>query len=215
MKCLNCGREFEHDVHFCPWCGISLEMSKILSSENVRLTFLRADLSKFTAMCELMTAEDVMAFLNEIFGVFSMIIESYKGVIYQVIGDEIVGIFGHQKGSGFAPHMTIMAAEEMIGKLLEFNKKGYLKNPIGLKLGSEIESASIFNIGGGLHDAFIISEGFKKSQILQKNAASNTMLVGENLYQETKAFFNYHEVGEFVEDSFSVKAYEYKVKAKK
>ncbi|UCG91824.1 MAG: adenylate/guanylate cyclase domain-containing protein [candidate division WOR-3 bacterium] len=218
MKCSRCGEEIERLVHFCPWCGMFCGDQKSIPFEDMNLTFLRADLSGFTEMSETMIAEDVMAFLNEVFGFFSKIIERNKGTIYQIIGDEIVSIFGLPKGSTFAPHMAIFAAEEMFHRLFECNKKEYLKNPIGLKIGVETEYASIFNVGesvqSSLHNAMIITLGFKKSQILQKNAENNTILVGECLYQATKAFFEYREVGEFLEHDLSVKAYEYKLKLK-
>ena len=187
-------------VHFCPWCGIFLA-DDTLPLEELKLTFMRADLSGFTKMSEAMIAEDVMAYLNEVFGIFSKIIVSYKGIIYQIIGDEVVSVFGFPKESGFAAHMAIFAAEDMLKKLTELNKKEYLK-------------ASIFNIHGDLRNALIITKGFKKSQILQKNAETNTVFVCENLYQATKAFFSYNEIGEFVKDDLSVKTYEYRMKIK-
>jgi class 3 adenylate cyclase len=182
--------------------------------EDIELTILRVDLSGFTKMSEAMIAEDVMSVLNEIFGVFTHIVESNKGTVYQVIGDEIVSIFGLKRESGFAPHMAILTAEEMFNRLLQFNKKGSFKSPIGLKVGAEIESASLFDLSHDLRNALVLSKGFRKSQILQKNAANNTILVGENLYQATKGFFTYREIGEFVEESSAVKAYEYKLKIK-
>jgi len=213
MKCSNCNKEIMALVHFCPWCGIFLA-DDTLPLEELKLTFMRADLSGFTKMSEAMIAEDVMAYLNEVFGIFSKIIVSYKGIIYQIIGDEVVSVFGFPKESGFAAHMAIFAAEDMLKKLTELNKKEYLKAPVGLKIGLTIESASIFNIHGDLRNALIITKGFKKSQILQKNAETNTVFVCENLYQATKAFFSYNEIGEFVKDDLSVKTYEYRMKIK-
>jgi len=173
---------------------------------------MRADLSGFTRMSETMVAEDVMAFLNEIFDLFSKIIDSYKGKIYQIIGDEVVSVFGFPRESDFAPHMAIFAAEDMLKELSVFNEKKHLKNPVGLKIGAAMDPSSIFNYYGDLHNASIVTKGFRKSQILQKNALENTMLVCENLYQVSKAFFSFSEVGEFVEDSIAVKAYEYKIR---
>jgi class 3 adenylate cyclase len=211
MKCLNCKKEIEQAVHFCPWCGAILRQREILPMERLNLIIMRADLSGFTKMSENMIAEDVMAFLNEVFGVFTKIIESYKGIIFQVIGDEIVSIYGFPKESGFTPHMAIFAAEDMIKKLDELNQKEYLKNPVGLKIGMALEAASIFNIQDNLRNSLIITKGFKKCQILQKNADENSLLVCDNLYQVTKAFFSYNEIGEFVKDALTVKAYEYKI----
>jgi hypothetical protein len=214
MLCISCKKEINQPLNFCPWCGTALRDDTTPPFKDLTLTILRVDLSGFTKMSEAMIAEDVMAVLNEIFGVFTEIVESSKGTIYQVIGDEIVSIFGLNRESGFAPHMAILTAEEMFNKLFQFNKKGGFKSPIGLKVGAEIESASIFDLHHDLRNALILTKGFKKSQILQKNAATNTILVGENLHKVTKGFFAYREIGEFVEESFTVRAYEYKLKLK-
>jgi hypothetical protein len=214
MLCITCRKEINQPVNFCPWCGTGLRDDIASPFRDITLTFLRVDLSGFTKMSEAMIAEDVMAILNEIFSIFTKIVESNKGTIYQVIGDEIVSIFGLNRESGFAPHMAILTAEEMFNKLLQLNKKGGFKNPIGLKVGAEIESASIFELHQDLRNALILTKGFRKSQILQKNATTNTILVGENLHKVTKGFFAYREIGEFVEESFAVRAYEYKLKLK-
>jgi hypothetical protein len=214
MLCMTCKKEIKEPFRFCPWCGTTTGKDSAPEFQDMTLTILRIDLSGFTKMSEAMIAEDVMAVLNEIFGVFTKIVESNQGTIYQVIGDEIVSIFGFKKESGFAPHMAILTAEEMFNKLLQFNRRGEFTSPIGLKVGAEIDSASIFDLQHDIRNALILTKGFRKSQILQKNAAINTILVGENLYKITKGFFAYHEVGEFIEESFIVKAYEYKLKLK-
>jgi len=214
MKCSNCAKEIKQLIHFCPFCGTFLGKEDVLPLENIKLTFLRADLSEFTKISEAMTAEDVMTLLREVFGSFSKIIKFHKGIIYQIIGDEVVAVFGLHRDLKFAPHIAILAAEEMFNVLNEYNRKRTPNNPVGLKIGSEIESASIFNIRGDLRNALIITKGFRKSQLLQKNAPKNSLFIGENLYQATKSFFNFYPVGEFVEDSLSVKAYEYKLKLK-
>lgn len=214
MICNNCKKEITQILNFCPMCGAALHEEITSPFEDLRLTFLRVDLSGFTRMSETMIAEDVMAVLNEIFDIFAKIIAVNKGTIYQVVGDEIVSIFGLDLESGFAPHMAILTAEEMFNKLFDFNKKASFKSPIGLKVGAEIEPASIFDLHRDVRNALILTKGFRKSQILQKNAVSNTILVGENLYKVTKGFFAYREIGEFVEESFGVRAYEYKLKLK-
>jgi hypothetical protein len=83
---------------------------------------------------------------------------------------------------------------------------------VGLKIGIETEIASIFNLQGDLRGSFIISEGFIKSQLLQKNAENNSMLVGDNLYQATRAFFGYRDAGEIVDNKLTLKSYELKFK---
>ncbi|MGB3342250.1 MAG: adenylate/guanylate cyclase domain-containing protein [bacterium] len=214
MNCPGCNKEIGSPSYFCPACGIFLDTKNSLPMEKLDMVFMRADLSGFTRMSENMIAEDVMAFLNEVFVVFSKVIESYKGVIYQVIGDEMVSVFGFPKESGFAAHMAVFAAEDMLKKLNELNKREYLKSPVGLKIGMVLEPASVMSVYSDLRNALIVTKGFKKCQILQKNANENSVLVCDNLHNATKAFFGFVEVGEFVEDTLSVKAFEYRVKKK-
>ena len=212
MKCTFCEETLQSTENFCPSCGNFVGARDKLDRETLNLVFMRADLSGFTRMSESMIAEDVMAFINEVFGFFSKIIESYKGTVHQVIGDEIVSVFGYPKQSGFAPHMAIFAAEDMLKKLNELNKKEYLKNPVGLKIGMAQEVSTLFNVKDELSSAIFVTQGFNKSQILQKNAEENSVLVCNHLYDATKAFFSYTEIGEFVKGGLTVVAYEYKMK---
>jgi len=112
MKCSNCSKEIAPADNFCPDCGFFNGDHARLPYESMKLTFLRADLHEFTKMSEEMLSEEIMNYLNEVFTLFQKIIASFKGSIYQVIGDEVVSIFGFRKEAGFAPHMAIFAAEE-------------------------------------------------------------------------------------------------------
>jgi Adenylate and Guanylate cyclase catalytic domain/zinc-ribbon domain len=214
MKCSNCGQEIAPDANFCPHCGFFNGDHAQLPYEMMKLTYLRADLHEFTKMSEEMLSEEIMSYLNDVFRQFQKIIESFKGSIYQIIGDEVVSIFGFRKEAGFAPHMAIFAAEEMFNQLNEVNKLRTLKRSVGLKIGIETEASAIFNLQGDLRNAFIISEGFVKSQLLQKNAENNSLLVGENIFLATRAFFGYRDAGEIVDNKLSLKSYELKFKTR-
>lgn len=212
MQCKYCNTELLDDARFCPLCGAFTGTKGDLQLEHLKLTILRADLSGFTKMSESMTAEEVMIFLNNVFNTMADITTSHKGIMYEIIGDEIVSIFGYPKESGFAPQMAIMAAEEMLNTVLEMNKKETAHNPIGLKIGIAMEKASLYNIGNDIRKSFIMTTGFAKSQVLQKNAEENTILICDNLYRIAKSFFTFEEIGEFVQDALSVRAFEYRMK---
>lgn len=212
MVCSFCKKSISENVNFCPYCGALLSQEKTLPLEGLSLVFLRADLSGFTSISEQMSAEDVMSFLNTLFGNFYEIITKYKGLLYQVIGDEIVGIFGLKRESGFAPHLAIMAAEEIIKKVKDCNKLLSFKKECMIKIGLEMAPASIYHIKYNLNDAIIMTDGFAKSLLLQKNADNNNVLVGESLYQATRTIFEYNEFGELIENLIAVRAYALKVK---
>jgi len=212
MNCPDCKNNIPEDVNFCPYCGKLLSSEKTLPLEGLPLVFLRADLSGFTNLSETMSAEDVMVFLNTLFGHFYEIIVKYKGLLYQVIGDEIVGIFGFSRESGYAPHFSIMAVEEILKKVKECNKSFSFKKECMIKTGLAMATASIYNIRGSLKNAIIVTDGFAKSLLLQKNAGNNIVLVGEALYEATRAYFEYQEFGELIENYISVRAYTLKLK---
>lgn len=212
MNCQYCTAELPDDAHFCPICGAYTGSKSNLPLEHLKLTILRADLSGFTKMSETMTAEEVMNFLNKVFNCMAQITSSHKGTMYEIIGDEMVSIFGYPRESGFAPQMAIMAAEEMLKKILEMNRENAGREPIGLKIGIAMEKASLYNIGNDIRKSFIMTTGFAKSQVLQKNAEENTILVCDNLYRIAKSFFGFEEIGEFVQDALSVRAFEYRMK---
>lgn len=212
MECPKCGRKIAGTVNYCPWCGVYAGDQANLPFETITLTFLRADLTDFTRLSEEMLSEEIMGYLNAIFDQFQKVIESYKGSVYQVIGDEVVAIFGFRKEAGFAPHMAVFAAEEMFNRLLATNARNLIRHAVGLKIGIESDPASIFNLAGGIRSSFIISEGFKKSQLLQKNAENNSALVGENIYRATRAFFSFREAGEIVDQRLTIPSYEIRFK---
>ena len=211
-KCPKCSYENEKPIFFCSHCGFFLGIDQRLPLEMHRLIFMRADISGFTSLSEKMMAEEVMGFLNEVYENFVKTIGKYKGMLYQIIGDEIVVIFGYPRGSGFAPHMALLAADDLLKEVLSIGKKRDLKETVGLKIGIVQEPAWIYKMKGQLKDVFIVTQGFRKSQALQKNAEINTVLVCGNLHASTKSFFVFQEVGEFVHGSLSIPAYEYVIK---
>ena len=211
-KCPKCSYENEKPIFFCSHCGFFLGIDQRLPLEMHRLIFMRADISGFTSMSESMMAEEVMDFLNEVFVDFMKTIAKYKGTLYQVIGDEIVIIFGYPRGSGFAPHMALLAADDLLKGLLSICRRRGFKETVGLKIGIVQESAWIYKLKGELKDVFIVTQGFRKSQALQKNAETNTVLVCNNLYNATKSFFVFEEMGEFMHGTLTIPAFEYVIK---
>ncbi len=212
IKCPKCSYNNEKPIFFCSHCGFFLGVDQRLPLEMHRLIFMRADISGFTSLSETMTAEEVMGFLQEVFENFIKMISKYKGMLYQIIGDEIVIIFGFPRGSGFAPHMALLAADDLLKVLLSICRKRNLKESIGLKIGVVQEPAWIYKLKGQLNDVFLVTQGFRKCQVLQKNAETNTVLVCNNLHTATKSFFTFHEIGEFMQGSLSIPAYEYVIK---
>lgn len=208
MNCPHCQHPLAHAKNFCSACGMLVGDFAKLNFEETNLTFLRADISGFTAMCEKMVAEDVVAYIDGVFSSFSEAVSSYRGYVYQVIGDEIVCVFGLDKSAGFTPHMAVLCAEEMVSRLQHFVPRGADK-PLGLKMGCELDRVFVLSIQEDWRNSRLITEGFTKTQLLQKSAEENVIYVGEKLYQATKSLFSYREAGSVIKGGLVLKSYRY------
>ncbi len=212
LICQRCQNSLLEKSNFCPYCGKMLSPEGKLPLEDIPLVFLRADLSGFTSLSESLEAEDVMQFLNSLFEDFCKIIEKYRGILYQIIGDEIVGIFGLTHETEYTPHLAVMAVEEIVKRVKDCEQISSAFKECKIKCGIELAQASIYNIVGNLQSAIIVTDGFAKSLILQRNAGNNSVLVGETFYQATRSVFEYEEYGELVESHLSIRAYKLKLR---
>jgi class 3 adenylate cyclase len=71
-----------------------------LGGEIRRVTMLMSDLRGFTSAAERLTAPQVVRMLNNFLGTMADIITSHRGTIEDVIGDEIVALFGAPFSAG-------------------------------------------------------------------------------------------------------------------
>ncbi len=65
-----------------------------LGGEQHTVTIMMTDIRGFTALCERLSAEDIVAMLNQYFDVMTDIIFQYQGTIDEFIGDGILVMFG-------------------------------------------------------------------------------------------------------------------------
>jgi len=65
-----------------------------LGGEKRRVTILMSDLRGFSALCERLTPQQVVATLNTYLGAMADIISSHHGTINEFIGDAILAVFG-------------------------------------------------------------------------------------------------------------------------
>src|SRR3990172_6366398 len=77
-------------------------------------TVLFADIRGFTRLIESTPAPTVMRLLNEYFSAMIDVIFSHQGTVEQLIGDEIVALFGVPEGAVDAPQRAVRAAIDMV-----------------------------------------------------------------------------------------------------
>jgi adenylate cyclase len=82
-------------------------------------TVLFADIRGFTRMIESTPAPTVMRLLNEYFTAMIDVIFRHQGTVEQLIGDEIVALFGVPEGAADAPQRAVRAAIDMVATVRE------------------------------------------------------------------------------------------------
>ena len=92
----------------------------ILSSLEVVVTSLVADLRGFSAYCQTHASADVFGMINEIFDQFSRIVEDCKGTVKDYAGDSVLAFWEHQFGNPTA--QSTLACQAAIQQMKSFNQ---------------------------------------------------------------------------------------------
>lgn len=114
--------------------------------KEMNLAILFCDLRNFTQLVESSLAFDVVHIMNRLFGVLGDSILLNSGVIYQYVGDEIVGLFGlgSEDSKGFCTN-AIRAGSGMLGVLERLNQD------------LEVQFDKKLSIGVGIHFGTVIA----------------------------------------------------------
>jgi adenylate cyclase len=98
-----------------------LENPPVLGGENTEVSILFSDVRNYTAICEQLSPEEVIALLNDYFSYMVRAIEKHHGLVYQFVGDGIMAVFGAPvKLPGHAT-CSVRSALEMMDALDRFN----------------------------------------------------------------------------------------------
>ena len=114
--------------------GLLEDQQFSMGGEKRLVTVFFSDLEGFTALCERLTPDGVVKFLNQYFTLMSEPIRDCNGIIDKYIGDAIMAFWGPPfTGELDHPALACLAALEQIAKLDEFRRK--LPDILGLRKG--------------------------------------------------------------------------------
>ncbi len=157
-----------------------------LSGARKKVCIMFLDLRNFTPYVEQHQPEEVVAYLNTLFGFMIDIIESHHGVINQFLGDGFMATFGAPVSIGNSSQHATEAAQEIIGKISSEYKKGNIpKTRIGI--GLHYDEAVTGNIGSSIRKQYSITGKvvIMASRIEQLNKKYNTcLLISEEVYNQ-------------------------------
>ena len=163
-----------------------LKNNKELSGARKKVCIMFLDIRKFTPYVEQYQPEEVVAYLNALFGFMIDIVQSHHGVINQFLGDGFMATFGAPVSTGNSSQHATEASQEIIAKITsEFNKGNIPKTRIGI--GLHYDEAVTGNIGSSARKQYSITGKvvIMASRIEQLNKIYDTsLLISEEVFSQ-------------------------------
>ena len=199
MLCSNCNRTNHKTADFCEECGQIFSGKNeenndlwFFEAERRNVTVLFSDLTGYSKLFEHRDPEKVKELTQTIFGAVSLIVSKYHGFIEQVIGDEVMVLFGVPKTReddcvrAVRAAMEIHVAVKALGTELD-------ENPTALTMHTGIDTGLVVTGKTILETA---KDGFSGQAIhfaahLAKRARPDQILVGHETFRRTRYGFNY------------------------
>lgn len=113
------------------------KQEEFIADKHASVSVLFADIVNFTSMSQLLSAEEVVNLLNEIFSVFDNLVEKYNLEKIKTIGDAYMVVAGIAPGQTNHIQDTIDLAVDMISAT-QNHKSGDIKIRVGIHTGSAV-----------------------------------------------------------------------------
>ena len=166
-----------------------------LAPDTRNITILFSDIRSFTSQCEILEAEEIVAYLNEYFTAMVDVIFSHKGTVNKFVGDMIVAMFGAPTTLDSNEQSAVQAAISMQRCLRNFPNPWIRENfltGIGITSGDVV----VGNIGSPHHlDYTAIGDEVNLASRLQSIAKGGQILVSRTVYEATKHAHIYRNFG--------------------
>ena len=147
-----------------------------MGGDRKDVSVLFSDIRSYTTLTESMTAEEVVALLNEYFESMVDAVFQHKGTLDKYIGDAIMAVFGSPLPLEDHAWMAVQTAVDMRHRLVEFNNHRIADNK------------QTINIGIGLHSDEVISGNIGSSRRMEFTAIGDGVNLGSRLEGATKQY---------------------------
>ena len=178
---------------------INSKGGEFFENERKEITILFADIRAFTTLAEKLSAEDVVAILNEFFDVMVNIIFKNKGVLDKFVGDQIVAVFGLISSDISAPYNAIETAtgmQDATEELMKIRAK-QRKETFEIGIGIDTGNAIVGNVGSeNRMDYTVIGDSVNVAARLQQTAKGGEIIIGELTYRKTQDLSRIRKKGE-------------------
>ncbi|MDX1960181.1 MAG: adenylate/guanylate cyclase domain-containing protein [Leptospiraceae bacterium] len=165
-----------------------------LGGENRTSAILFSDMRNFTSICENLSPEEVVEFLNEYLSFMVSCVELTFGVVDKFIGDAIVATWGAVDTLGNPAENAINSALMMRDQVLRFNAKRVKENKPPIQIGCGLNFGPVIagQIGTLNHSEYtVIGDTVNlasRVETLTKSFGVD-ILITERMYQEVKDIY--------------------------
>ncbi len=163
-------------------------------------TVLFADIRGFTRLIESTPAPTVMRLLNEYFTEMIDVIFSHQGTVEQLIGDEIVALFGVPEGVADAPHRAVRAALDMVAAVRELSARWAAESLPAFDIGVGISSGKVMagTIGSERRrELIVVGRAMIAAARIQRMTRlfDAHIIAGEETFRQVDGLVRYRELG--------------------
>src|SRR5262249_35991853 len=127
-----------------------------IEAERRQVTVFFADLSGFTALADRLDPEEVALVLNDCIKELMEAVYEYEGMVNQIIGDCVMGVFGAPIALEDDAERALRAALGMRERLEAFNQRWItkLREPLSLHIGINSGTVIAGNVGNDVRMSY-------------------------------------------------------------
>ena len=153
------------------------------------VTILMSDILGFTSLSETLDPEIMVQLLNRYLERMSKIILYYDGIIDEIIGDSILGVFGVPEKKQTDPERAVACAIAMQHALEDLNKIFIREGHPSFEMGIGINTGSVVvgNIGSEVRMKYaVVGSAVNNAARIESNTVGGQVLIGESTYNRVK-----------------------------